>query len=248
MLLMGGSLVISVLIVAGAYLFGTWYNGRDDIEPLNLWPVRPRLASSQPATRIATGSSGGNFISGDTSQTDARNADYTADDIEVDDMFWEQWEQEEKCCEEEIGIRDRDDVFPSHESEFPEVPDGFPLEVIWKRDEIPAHWSEQTIDNLVLMHKVLIKLWNQGDQNWVSVSMNTGGDVYPHYPNTLYLQWAEWDDSNGVIRKYISSSLGPGGFNKVDITPEQMQAGEIPYGIQVLDYDEDGIDPYSFLN
>ena len=103
-------------------------------------------------------------------------------------------------------------------------------------------WEEQ-ISNLILIDKVLIKLWNQGDHSFIAADIESGR-VYPHYPNTIYVRWKERVDKNGVKSKYISFASSGG---DVKLTSEQMRKGEIPPGIRVLGYDSGGYDAYEFL-
>lgn len=127
---------------------------------------------------------------------------------------------------------------------FPLVPDGFRWDPIWKaweQDPNPekwAPWSEEGINASVLINKVCIKLWNQGDHGFTSAIIRNER-VYPLYPDTIYVQWKE-----DAGRRYIGRVLGTG---DVVLTPEQKGKGEIPSGIQVLDYDSGGYDAYDFL-
>lgn len=85
---------------------------------------------------------------------------------------------------------------------YPEVPVGFPehLMPVWT-------WSEEKLKRIVgrkknfeLMHRVLVELWNQGDQDFIGVSLNDqNGKVYPTYQNVMYVtDWVERE--NGTIR------------------------------------------------
>ena len=135
------------------------------------------------------------------------------------------------------------------ENGFPLIPDKYRLLPIW-RQHVTNIWPqdiskwERHINNFVLMDKVLIKLWNQGDHDFIAAKITYEGKVYPHYPNTMYVQWKERIDKNGVKKRYISKAASSG---DVRLTPEQMQKGEIPTGIRVLDYDSSGYNPYEFL-
>ena len=127
------------------------------------------------------------------------------------------------------------------ESEYPEVPTGYPLIPPWKT----ANFSGGNMDQLTLMHKVLIKLWNQGGHGFVGgVIKESSGKVYPVYPNTLYVRWGEIDLSDGTTQRYIRRTLGPPGLK---LTTDQLGNGEIPPGIKVIDMDSGGIDPQLYL-
>ena len=65
--------------------------------------------------------------------------------------------------------------------------------------------------------------------------------VYPSYPNTVYLRYRE-DDMGG---KTVLVKSGPG-VSKED--EAQIIDGNTPPGIQILDYDTSGINPYTYLD
>ena len=122
------------------------------------------------------------------------------------------------------------------ESKYPKVPIGYPLIPPWKMsNDAQANFSAESMNQLTLMHKVLIKLWNQGDQGFVAgVIKESSGKVYPVYPNTLYVRWGEMDLPDGTTRRYIQRTLGPPGLK---LTTDQLRNGEIPPGIKVIDMD-----------
>ena len=142
------------------------------------------------------------------------------------------------------------------ENGFPLTPDDYALVPIWKQvipnwkkdffknwPHDPLRW-EKHINNFVLMDKVLIKLWNQGDHDFIAATITSEGRVYPQYPNTIYVQWKEKIDKNGVKKRYIGRA---GSSGDVKLTDEQMRTGQIPAGIRVLDHDSGGYDAYDFL-
>ena len=135
------------------------------------------------------------------------------------------------------------------ENGFPLVPGEYRMVPIWNQNvfniwpEDILKW-ENHINNFVLMDKVLIKLWNQGDHDFIAASITSSRRVYPHYPKTIYVRWKERIDRNGVKRRYIGLAAGGG---DVRLTNEQIRMGIIPPGIRVLDYDSGGYDAYQFL-
>ncbi len=135
---------------------------------------------------------------------------------------------------------------PDIESEYPEVPVGYPLVPPWEMsNDAQSNFSVGSMDQLTLMHKVLIKLWNQGDQGFVAgVIKESTGKVYPLYPNTLYIRWGEMKLPDGTTQRYIRRTLGPPGLK---LTTDQLGNGEIPLGIKVIDMDSGGIDPQLYL-
>ena len=125
--------------------------------------------------------------------------------------------------------------------ERPQVPPDLPFAVVWLRSE------EKTarIDELTereLLGLVLVKKWNEGDRDFVGVSMYDG-KVYLYYPNVVYVKWEETQLPDGRITKYASEISG----GDSTIT-DQVSEGTFPSGVQVLDMDSSGIDPYEYLS
>ena len=145
-----------------------------------------------------------------------------------------------------MGLDSGEEFFSDIESEYPRIPTGYPLIPPWKiSTDTQANFSADSMDQLTLMHKVLIKLWNQGDQGFVAgVIKASTGKVYPLYPNTLYVRWGEIDLPDGTTQRYIRRTLGPSGLK---LTTDQLRNGEIPPGIKVIDMDSGGIDPQLYL-
>ena len=138
-------------------------------------------------------------------------------------------------------------VSPFGFGEFPEVPADFPETVIWQSDmqsEIEQYGSEQ-IKAVELMDRVLVKLWKQGHQATYAHTADNGM-IYPSYPNTIYLDLEYKTDGEGnpIVSKGRLS--GYDGITESEI--DAIMEGNIPPGITVLSYSNDGIDPYSFLN
>ena len=125
-------------------------------------------------------------------------------------------------------------VSPFGFGEYPKIPDGFPFDNPW---DVPT-----TNANFELMHRVQIKLWNEGKRPEGMVWEN--GKVYPMYPNTVYVKWDYYEAEDGSMERYISEStsgtLSPYAESLLD-------EGIIPPGVTVYDQNESGIDPYSYL-
>ncbi len=132
---------------------------------------------------------------------------------------------------------------------YPEIPAGFPenLRPVWT-------WSEEKLERIVgkqknfeLMHRVLIKLWNQGDQDFVGVTRgDDNGKVYPIYPGVTYVAWREVKDLHGKVHRYPGFALsGPDvpRLSRVDFA----EGRGYPPHVTVLDRETTGIEPYQFL-
>ena len=155
------------------------------------------------------------------------------------------------------------------EDDFPEVPEGFPPEIkpVWLED----WFDEGRFADHVIMSRVLIELWNQGERGFVNV-VGAGipvRKVYPLYPDVVYVQWREHDEPgpDGEPLKYISYTLGTrdavrfssdlnsgGGEVKLftEEEMEEMMAGEGAYmaqypGLKLVDYKKAGYKPKDVL-
>lgn len=124
-----------------------------------------------------------------------------------------------------------------------QVPPDFPFAVVWLRPEAKtANIHELTERELLGL--VIVKKWNEGDRDFVGMSMKNG-KVYLHYPDVVYVKWKEDQLPDGTTRKYAALVYGPGGDSTIT---DQISAGILPPGVQVLDMDTSGIDPYEYLS
>lgn len=126
---------------------------------------------------------------------------------------------------------------------YPEVPPGFAETLglpIWTQD--PEKYSGYSIAsrrNFELMHRVLIKLWSEGDHDVMGATAENG-KIYPIYRNVLYLTEKIETGPDGIIRGRRSGLSG----QPVQLIPKKI----IPEGMQIIDRETGGIDPYQFLN
>lgn len=129
--------------------------------------------------------------------------------------------------------------------ERPQVPADFPFAVVWLQPTKKA----VSIDELTereLLGLVLVKKWNEGDRDFVGTGMDMdNGKVYLHYPNVVYVKWEDTQLPDGTITKYASLIYGPGDDSTIS---DQVREGILPPGVQVLDMDVSGIDPYAYLS
>ena len=130
---------------------------------------------------------------------------------------------------------------------YPQVPPDYPEDVIWEEDmeENISQFGSEAMKAAELMDRILIKLWNQGHRA-TSASMNSNGIVYPAFPNTVYVTWEYIEEEDGKISRYAGRISSGTGVSDNDL--DDLGEGIIPPGIKVLDYDSDGINPYTFLN
>ena len=69
------------------------------------------------------------------------------------------------------------------------------------------------------------------------------GKVYPIIRGTVYIRMVPRRD-----RQFLYHFYGCHPDDDHDSIQEQLEAGEVPHGITVLEYDKSGIDPYKFLD
>ena len=125
--------------------------------------------------------------------------------------------------------------------ERPQVPSDFPFSVVWLQPkEKTARINALTQEEL--LGAVMVRKWNEGDHDFVGVTM-ADGKIYLHYPNVVYVKWEDTQLPDGTITKYASVIYGPGDSTISD----QVSEGILPPGVQVLDMDSSGIDPYEYL-
>ncbi len=119
---------------------------------------------------------------------------------------------------------------------YPEVPVGFSehLMPVWTMSEDEKERLAGRLVDFELMSRVLIKLWNQGDRDFVGVlRRDNDGKVYPTYPNTMYVsEWSEMDTKYGIVR-YPSACFGAARIPP--IFPYVMKHGRVPEDVKFID-------------
>ena len=131
--------------------------------------------------------------------------------------------------------------------EYPEVPADYPFTPIWKRSEaerVPI--PSERLKEQELLSMVMVKLWSEGNQDF-SGGVISNGTFYPLYPDVAYVEWDEYKEPDGTIHRYVSHVLTTSP-NDSDKIMDQLNNGETPEGIRIVDYQSAGIDPYEFLS
>ena len=96
-----------------------------------------------------------------------------------------------------------------------------------------------------LIHRVLIKLWNQGTKIDGATLNSSNGKVYPMYKDTVYVNWSESENEDGSYDRYLSRYKCHPSLKDYR---NDVQNGTQPSWLKVVIHDEGGIDPYSFLD
>ena len=146
-------------------------------------------------------------------------------------------------------------------SKYPAVPEGFPsnLKPVWLKD----HFDENLHADHVIMYRVAIELWNQGERGFVNV-VGDGhtGKVYLLYPGVVYVTWnsyvREGSDGESIEVPYISHWLGTpttvdpllngnGGI----LSEEEIMSGAYVTmypDVEFVDYEDAGYNPATILD
>ena len=131
--------------------------------------------------------------------------------------------------------------------EYPEVPADYPFTPIWQRSEAErAHIPPNQLEELELLSIVMIKLWSEGNHDFIGGTISNG-TFFPLYPDVAYVGWNENEEPDGTIYRYVSRVLTTSD-NDSDAIMEQLNKGETPAGVRIVDYQSAGIDPYEFLS
>lgn len=239
-----GALVLSILIVVGVYFGSHWYYG--DVEPVEIPDVSastPFLPKNLSASEVDLSGLKEESL---PPQTESTPTVSSAASESIDDFLAELSDEEKALLTAEV-VEETQRVSPFGFGPYPEVPSDFPHDPIWEEDMEAniSQFGSEAMKEAELMDRVLIQLWNQGHRA-TSASKHSNGLVYPSFPNTVFVRWDYIEEDDGTITRYarrISS-----GAEVSDSDLNDLGEGIIPPGITVLDYDSDGINPYTFLN
>lgn len=253
-LLIIGVIVFTVLIVAGSYFGRHWLFG-PDVEPVpeHLLTDEPRSVRMNRLVRAS--------VSQDTSSVSGTDTEEALGDDVVSTINTDELGDD--------GLADLVDALDAVEKDeesspvatggFPEVPDEFPFTPVWL--EYP-NYEKGDKHQHELIARVLIKLWNQGDHDFVNGAYENG-KVYPLYNDVMYVEWDThvMDGPDGPIEfKYITSALGTHARDDIEennlvsgglFTIEEMITGayKTKYpDLQLVDYGSAGYDPATFLD
>ncbi len=231
--LIQGGLVFFVLSVSGSLLY-SWHVKRTTDKALaqhrRFLQGHPTPSETRPAVDTQEIRPVDFGETGTSSESDAsQDADDTepSDDVAFDDLA-DAFLPDDVVLSEEPA--EDVPVSPYGFGAYPEIPEGAPI----------ANFDENDSAEMELMLRVAVKKWNEGHRFIGAVIEN--GKVYLNYPNTIYAKHATQTDPDGEPFHYYSRVLGA-----VGLTPEQMERGETPPGVKVIDFDSEGLDPYEVL-
>lgn len=131
--------------------------------------------------------------------------------------------------------------------EYPEVPDDYPYRVYWQQSEAErVKITPEEVGKMELLSMVMVKLWSEGDHDFTGGVIESG-IFYPLYPDVAYVEWDHYEEPDGTIYRSAGMVLTTGG-NDSSAIMDQLNNGDIPEGIRIVDYKSAGIDPYEFLS
>lgn len=230
------------LFCVGVSLLYSWHVRRTTENELERSNRFSRGTEQQKATRPAekviapTENESPGLLNTPDENTDALVPEVTEALPNEDDDFAEAFLPEDFVSEEEIA--EEVAISPYGFGPYPELPEGWPADQIW-----PCISAEHE-----LMTRVMVKLAHQGTITNGSIMEN--GLVYPTYPDAVYIRWA-YKKKNGAL--YIADVSGDeAAVDRISVIEETrgdtFKKADIPPDIKVLSFEEDGIDPYTFLN
>ena len=146
------------------------------------------------------------------------------------------------------SVPDAPRVSPYGFGPYPELPPP------WPRN----YWDGDISKNHELIGRVRIKMYGEGISVDGMHMDDATGMIHAIIPNTVYVEWSSAKNAEGAYERYVTAAVGhpdamkrwkdlqfPNGMDAGP--PEILFESQIPTDIDVLSYDEDGIDPYEFL-
>ena len=239
-----GAFVLSILIVVGAYFGSHWYYG--EVEPTDI--PENATVTSRPPEPVSEINLEGLQVESEQTLIESKPTVPTVESESVDDFLAELSDEEVALLTAEV-VEEPQRVSPFGFGPYPEVPSDFPRDPVWiEYSDYPdgsGDFGNDFIRSMELINRVLIKLWTQGHR---AASGEIGDDdmVLPFYPNTVYVKWDYVEEPDGTMTRYASEiSSGEGVSMGVH---DDISEGIIPFGITILDPDENRIDPFTFLD
>ena len=249
--------VFFVLVVGGSLLYSWHVHRTTDAELARTDAVlqhvnrnETRAAEDTVDTSIVDFEQAGTDLETDDAQrsdgTGALPIDDTSEVLDLSDAFL----PDDLVSEEELA--EDMPVSPYGFGLYPEVPDGFPenFRPVWTWSEEKRQDFSGSFRDMELIHRVLIKLWNQGERGFVGATRSdSNGKVYPLYRNRIYVtRWIEVPVEGGTLMPFPAGGLSGGSDWKPDIETFVKSGGKLPGHIQFIDRDTAGYNPYDFLN
>ena len=242
--IMIGAFVLAILIVIASYVGSHYYYGETTI--IETPVITPSI--SQPSTYTPPQLDLGELHETDMADTEAHQDAAQVEELSVED-FLAALSDEEKA---QLTANVADELpreSPHGFGPYPNIPPDYPRQNLWdeleRLDEVAGRELGRSSIDHELMHRVLIKLWNQGKKAEGALLDSDNGRVYPMYKDTVYVRWKEDVDESGNYDRYL------GGYTchpSLRDYRDSVEAGTQPSWMKVVQYADGGISPYSFLD
>ena len=245
-------LVFFVLVVSGSLLYSWHVHRTTDAEfaRTDVVPHETRSEQDTVDTSTVDFEQAETPLEADDSQmsddTDVSPIDETSEMLDMADAFLP-----DDLVSEAAQVSEEVPVSPYGFGPYPEVPDGFSKIPPWLWSEEKRQNFGGSLRDTELIYRVLIKLWNQEDRDWVGAQFDEqNGRVYPLlYRNRIYVtRWIEIPVEGGKVVPFPAGGLSGGSGWKADIEAFAKSGGKLPGHIQFIDRDTAGYNPYDFLN
>ena len=247
-LLIGGAMLFVLLFAIGSYFNIRWYYGEGAVVPAHLLTVGPHPPEMNQEIPVSAGPA--------TEPLELPQVP-EVEELSGDDPVLTPLPDR---TEAEIATLLQDsDPFPFEKRDFPKIPEGFPSDLgpVWIQY---PNYQQGDMYYHEMIDRVLIKLWNQGDHNFVD-GVYRDGKVYPLYRDVIYVEWSD-ETIDGPDRKTqfrsIKSVLGvhTSGSPQTDVvgwlfTVEEIISGayKTAYpGLKLVNYEDGGYNPKTFLD
>lgn len=247
-LLIGGAMLFVLLLAIGSYFDTHWYYGEVAPVPAHLLAVGPHRPKANQEAPIAA------------AQNTESLETLTVPEPEGLSASGRVSTPLPNKTEAELATLLQDwDPFPFGQEDFPEIPEGFPADLspVWV--QYPDYQSGN-MSYHEMIDRVLIKLWNQGDHDFVD-GVYRDGRVYPIYPDVVYVEWSNEvidgpDGETGFRSMKSTFGTHTSGYAETDaveqlFTMEEMISGayrtKYP-GLRFVNYEDGGYNPKTFLD
>ena len=192
------------VIVVGGILLYSWHAQRTTENEFGKRPQAVSLIENKQATSTAPV----DFQTEGVVNTPEENTDIETMVEETEALEDETFDLADTILPDDMGSEEK---VPA---DFPETPEGFPMTPLWDDDRFP-NYQKGDMPGHEMIYRVLIKLWNQGDHNFITGIRDTSnGRVYPLYPDTIYVtSWKKHVVRSPLINPepfvFRGASLGP---------------------------------------
>ena len=239
--LIQAGLAFFVIVVGGSLLY-SWHAQRTTENEFGKRPQAVSLIENKQATSTAPV----DFQTEGVVNTPEENTDIETMVEETEALENQTFDLADTFLPDDMGSEEK---IPA---DFPETPEGFPMTPLWDDDTFP-NYQKGDMPGHEMIYRVLIKLWNQGDHNFINGIRDTSnGRVYPLYPDTIYVK--SW--KKHVVRsppdkpRTIRVPRGIVGTHIRFFTPEELyfHGVEASYPeIKFVEKHTAGYDPETFL-